>query len=305
MTSPKRLLVDCDPGIDDAFALFCALKYANLAAITTVSGNVSIDNTTRNARYLMALAGADVPIHRGAAEPLVLDAIAADEVHGASGFGAQAPPEPDYPESPIGAIEAIINHCESGEALIVAIGPLTNIALAFREDPSIVDRIAHLHWMGGATAGGNVTSLAEFNAFVDPHAVDITLRSGMALTMYDLALTHQVRMNNTEVEALQLADTASSQTFAEVLMFYRVKGTTDGLGQPMHDPCAVLGITHPALFDVSPANIVCSTGDDETRGQTTVHESQPDSPHHQAITARSVDVLDLIIAAAIDPRSES
>ncbi|MFT7474612.1 MAG: inosine-uridine nucleoside N-ribohydrolase [Verrucomicrobiales bacterium] len=305
MTSFKRMLIDCDPGIDDAFALFCALKYADLAAITTVSGNVSIHNTTRNARHLMALAGADVPVHRGAAEPLTLDAIAADDIHGASGFGAQAPPEPDYPESPIGAVEAIINHCEDGDALIVAIGPLTNIALAIREDPSITDRIGHLHWMGGATAGGNTTALAEFNAWADPHAVDITLRSGVALTMYDLALTHQVRMNTAEIEALQQADTASSRTFAEVLTFYRAKGLKDGLGQPMHDPCAVLGVTHPALFDVSPAHIVCSTSNDESRGQTTVHEPEAASPHHQAMTARSAEVLDLIVAAAIDSHTKS
>jgi len=264
MSERPRILLDCDPGIDDAFAIFCALRFTDLAAVTTVSGNVRVEHTTRNALYVLELAEANVPVHRGAAVPLSVPAKFAGHVHGAAGLGDTPTPKPVSEENDTGAVEAILEFSAGGDATIVAIGPLTNIALAIQEDPSIKDRIAHLHWMGGSTTAGNVTPLAEFNAWADPHAVDVTMSSGIALTMY---------------------------------------GLKDSLGQPMHDPCALLALTHPALFDIDVSPIVAHTSDDERRGMTVENSSEMTSGrlHNIARRADAPSVIDLIIDAAIDP----
>ena len=300
MTAPPRILLDCDPGIDDAFALLCALKFTGLDAITTVSGNVSINNTTRNARFVMELAGADVPVHRGASAPLEVDGVAADEIHGASGLGKLKTPESDRPESTVGAVDAILEYCVGGDATIVATGPLTNIALAVQQDPTLPERIGHLYWMGGGTEGGNVTERAEFNAWVDPHALDITLRSGIPLTMFGLNLTHQVLMGQREIDLLRAARSATASMLADFLEFYRDNGVRHVAGQPMHDPCALLGLTHPDLFEITKSHIVTSTIDDEDRGRTFVNEPE-NAEHYVAMRANAPQVIDLIVQAAIDP----
>ncbi len=303
MSERPRILLDCDPGIDDAFAIFCALRFTDLAAVTTVSGNVGVEHTTRNALYLLELAEANVPVHRGAAFPLSVPAKFADRVHGATGLGDTPTPKPVSEENHTGAVEAILEFSAGGDATIVAIGPLTNIALAIQEDPSIKDRIAHLHWMGGSTTAGNVTPLAEFNAWADPHAVDVAMSSGIALTMYGLNLTRQVRMGSTHAVALRDAGTPTSLQAADFLTFYESHSANDGLGQPMHDPCALLALTHPALFHIDVSPIVAHTSDDERRGMTVENSSETTTGTHHNIARRAdaPSVIDLIIDAAIDP----
>ena len=303
MSNRQRILLDCDPGIDDAFAIFCALRFTDLAAITTVSGNVRVEHTTRNALYVLELAGANVPVHRGAEVPLSVPAMFADEVHGAAGLGDTPTPTPLSTESDVGAVDAILDFCAGGDATIVATGPLTNIALAIQKDPSISDRVAHLHWMGGSTTVGNVTPLAEFNAWADPHAVEVVMSSGVALTMYGLNLTRQVRMGSAHVVALRDAGTPTSLQAADFLTFYESHGAKDGLGQPMHDPCALLAVTHPALFDIEVSPIVAHASDDERRGMTVESSSQTTkrTRHNIARRAQAPSVIDLIIEAAIDP----
>jgi inosine-uridine nucleoside N-ribohydrolase len=303
MSERPRILLDCDPGIDDAFAIFCALRFTDLAAVTTVSGNVRFEHTTRNALYVLELAEADVPVHRGAAAPLSLAAMFADDVHGAAGLGDTPTPTPVNEESDTGAVEAILDFCTGGDATIVATGPLTNIALAIQEDPSVTDRVAHLHWMGGSTTVGNVTPLAEFNAWADPHAVEVVMNSGLALTMYGLNLTRQVRMGSIHATALRQAGTPTSLQAADFLTFYESHGAGDGLGQPMHDPCALLAVTHPALFDIDVSRIVAHTSDDERRGMTVENsaETANGTLHNIARHVDAPSVIDLIIDAAIDP----
>jgi inosine-uridine nucleoside N-ribohydrolase len=295
-----RILLDCDPGIDDAFAIFCATRFTDLAAVTTVSGNVRIEHTTRNALYVLELAGADVPVYRGASVPLAVPAMFADQVHGVAGLGRDETPIPQRSQESIGAVEAILDFCEPGNANIVATGPLTNIALAVQEDPTIASRISHLQWMGGSTTAGNTTPLAEFNAWADPHAVDVVLRSGIPLTMYGLNLTRQVRMTQEHITILEDAGTASSSPAASFLSFYGEHGANDGLGQPMHDPCALLGLTHPELFTVTESSIVAHA-EGEQRGMTEEVDSSETSVHHIARLAEAPEVIDLIIEAAIDP----
>ncbi len=294
--SRGRFLLDCDPGIDDAFAILCALQFGQVDAITTVSGNVSVDNTTRNAQYVLDLAGRDVPVFRGAEAPLVIEAINADYIHGISGLGEHQVPEPKKPAQAIGAVDKILDYCSAGDATIIAIGPLTNIALAIRQDPTVTDRIDHLYWMGGGSTFGNVTPLAEFNAWCDPHGAAEVLDSNVVMTVFDLNLTHTVLMGPTELGRLASIGTALSSVLAEALEFY-TKSTPDGLiGRPMHDPCAILGFLRPDLFEFAPSHIVCETTDLQ-RGRTIVDFAAEHPPHRIAVSADSDAIIQHIFTA--------
>lgn len=305
MNTRPRILLDCDPGIDDAFAILCALRFADLAAITTVSGNVPITHTTRNALHILDLATSAVPVHRGAAAPLVVPAMFADAVHGEAGLGSNETPLPSREPSSVGAIDAIIDFCADGAATIVATGPLTNIANALRHDSSLVERVAHLHWMGGSTGAGNTTAFGEFNAWADPHAVDVVFRSGVPLTMYGLNLTHQVRMTREHIAILEVASTTTSTRAAEFLSFYESRGVGDGLGQPMHDPCALLGLTHPELFTFEQSPMIVHI-DGERRGMTEELGTDAQSTAHRiARIADAPSVINLIIAAATNPSEKA
>ena len=301
MTRPP-IVLDCDPGIDDAFALFCALRYGDLRAVTTVSGNVRIEDTTRNGLHLLDLVGRpDIPVHRGAAVPLEVEPSFAAYVHGPSGLGAAPTPEPSRTASDTSAVDALLEL--AGHVTIVATGPLTNLANAVLADPGFAARAGRIHWMGGSTAAGNVTDLAEFNAWADPHAVDVVFRSGIPISMYGLNLTHQVRMTGAHADRLRAADTATSATAAAFLDFYEANGVQDGNGQPMHDPCAVLGLTDGARFTSSESHIVVETADDSTRGWTRVVDADATNaaPITVVETADAAPVIERIMAAAIAP----
>lgn len=304
MTGPA-IVLDCDPGIDDAFAIFCALRFTELVAVTTVSGNVDIDNTTRNARHLLGLAGADaIPVHRGAARPLVAEARFAERVHGRHGLGDVDVPTPTLAESDVPADEAIVARAGEGAVTVVATGPLTNIARALRRDPAIAPSL-DLYWMGGSTVGGNVEPQAEFNCWVDPHALDEVLAAGVPITMFGLNLTRQVRMGRAHRERLAASAAATAQLAAQLLGHYEAHGVQDGRGQPMHDPCALLGLTHPHLFTFERAHLVVAT-DGEHRGRTTVTAEPGDStmPIILVTAADAVAVIELILDAADNPLPE-
>jgi len=236
-------------------------------------------------------------------------AVAADYIHGSSGLGDLTVTDPSTSESTVSAHDAIVEFCNGGDAVIVATGPLTNIAIALADDPTLVERIRHLYWMGGSTTVGNVTERAEFNAWADPHAVDITMRSGVPLTMYGLNLTHQVRMGAPEIETLRGAGSPTAELLGNLLAFYHQHGSGDSQGQPVHDTCAVLGATHPELFETSGSNIVAHVSD-ERRGETEVSGAksggeEPVTTHRVATVAASADVIDLVLTAAIEPRATS
>lgn len=301
MTDSLNFLLDCDPGIDDAFAIFCALAYGRVDAITTVSGNVSIDNTTRNALHLLDLAGVEIPVYRGADRPLRVDRVTAGEIHGVSGLGNYEVPAPGRDVEQTTAVDALIEYCAEGDSVIVATGPLTNIALALEVDPTIAERIAHLYWMGGGTTKGNVTPVAEFNAWCDPDAAAITMMSGIPITMFDLDLTHQVRLGQSELERLRAARSKISGFFADALEYYQLSNDDPSLGKPMHDPCALLGFLRPDHFTFQPSNIVCLHTTDEQRGRTLVRFDEQDLPHRVAVSADVKEVIELILMAIIDP----
>lgn len=302
MSTRPRILLDCDPGIDDVFAILCALRFTDLAAITTVSGNVSLELTTRNVCSILDLVGVvDVPVHRGAMNPLVREPEYAYHIHGIDGLGETRAPNPQTMPSETSAIDAILSHCEPGDATIVAIGPLTNVALALQEDPTLSHRIGHLHWMGGSATQGNVTSYSEFNAWVDPEAANVVFESGTRVSMYGLDLTQSVRLGDEDVDMLRSANTSISNTMAGLLEFYGRNVPSDAAGKAIHDPCAVLGATHPDLFHSTASRIVIETGAGEMRGRSKVCPAEADHRHTHVARANSEEVRALILEAAVDP----
>ena len=230
------MLVDCDPGLDDAIALLAAAHFADLVGITTVDGNVGIDHTTHNALAVTQIAGLDVDVHRGAAHPLVDKPRGARHVHGATGFGNVELPAITRSVQSEDAVGFILETSRHVEGLhLVAVGPLTNVAEALQQDATLPDRLSGLTIMGGAAIGGNVTAVAEFNIWADPEAADIVFRLGGDITMVGLDVTQQVLLGPTQVNQMRAARTPAATLAAELLDYAidRLIRTT-GLGRSTH-----------------------------------------------------------------------
>jgi inosine-uridine nucleoside N-ribohydrolase len=245
------VLVDCDPGHDDAIALLVANRFCDLVAITTVSGNASLTDTTSNALLMTELFDLDVPVHQGCDRPLVQEAVHAPSVHGEHGLGGAhiAPPKRTVADGH--AVEAILESTREREGMwLIPTGPLTNIALAIRLDPHLVERIEGISLMGGGIRIGNVTATAEFNIWSDPEAASIVFGSGAVLRMSGLDVTHQVRVGLAEAEQLRAIGGERARFLADILTFFAERyGERTGIaGGPMHDPLAVLAVTHPDRF---------------------------------------------------------
>ena len=274
-----RLILDCDPGVDDAMAIIAASRWADLVGITTVAGNVALEHTTANACRLRSLLGLDVEIHPGADGPLVGRQEFARHVHGETGLGNVVLPEPDRGPDSAYAVEYLVEATRSEEGIhLVPIGPLTNVALALRADPGLADRVASITLMGGSALGvGNVSAAAEFNVFADPEAADEVFRCGARVTMLGLNLTHQVRMGAAHAAECRTIGTPVADAMAGLLEFYTVfhlaaEEVADG---PVHDPCAVLAVTHPELFTFEGRPVHVELTGTHTRGMTLVDEREP------------------------------
>lgn len=305
--SRPRIVLDCDPGLDDAFAILTAARYARLEAITTVSGNVGIDKTTHNALIITQIAGLDVPVHRGAGRPLIVEPEDASEVHGDSGLGGPELPELTRRVASNDGVGALIDATADGEVTVVAIGPLTNVAMAINRDPDWARRIPEIVLMGGSTSFGNVTATAEFNIWADPHAAEIVFGSGASIRMVGLNLTHQVLMGAAEEKRLRLLGSRTAKFGADLLEFYgdfseQHYGVRRGA---MHDPCAVLAVTHPDLIGFVDRHVTIETTGTHTFGMTIVDErvSAPEPNASVAMTVDGAEAVDLIVAAVADPKA--
>lgn len=280
MTTPQRprIILDCDPGIDDAIAIMTASRWADLVGITTVAGNVGVEHTTANALKLRSLLGLTVPVHRGADRPLVGDPFHARHVHGATGLADVDLPEPDDGPDSWDAVDFLVEATRAEEGLhLVPVGPLTNVALALRADPGLAGRVASITLMGGGAGIGNVTAAAEFNVFADPEAADEVFRSGARLTMIGLNLTHQVRMGAVHAAQCRTVGSPVGDAMTGLLEFYTKfhlaeEEVSDG---PVHDPCAVLAVTHPELFTLEDRHVQVELAGSHTRGMTLVDERGP------------------------------
>jgi purine nucleosidase len=294
------VILDCDPGVDDAVALMLAFKSPSkldLLGITTVAGNVGIDNTTRNACLLRQVAGReDVPIHRGLGQPLVREAVLADDFHGPNGLGDYPVFVPDRHEESLGAIDYIIETLQARPTRSVTLavtGPLTNIAMAFQRAPDIQSRVGQIVLMGGARAeGGNITASAEYNIYADPDAAAVVFASGCSLVVLGLDATHQVRGTPERIARIHALNNPIAALTADTLMFSNsLPGNMEGAtGAPLHDPCVIAFLLAPELFTLRPCSIRIETASDLTRGHTAV-EFRPDY-HGVAYNARWVTHID-------------
>ncbi len=276
----RKIIIDCDPGQDDAVALLLAFASPDeleVLGVTTVGGNVPLSLTQRNARMMCDLAGKqDVPVHAGCAEPMVRPLITAEAIHGQTGINGIDVFEPETPLRPEHAVDFIIETllaADEASVTLVPTGPLTNIATAISREPAILSRVEEIVIMGGAMReGGNRTPSAEFNILVDPHAANIVFRCGRPITAMGLDLTHQVLSTMDRVERIKaLGNRVALETAAMLSFFDRydtVKYTSKGA--PLHDPCTVAWLLKPELFEGKACNITIETESELTMGHTAV-----------------------------------
>jgi len=302
----QALIIDCDPGVDDAVGLFLAFAAPelHLLAITTVGGNVPVEKTTRNARMMRQIAGRDdVPVHAGAARPLVREPAGAGEFHGLEGLGDLAPFEPRTPAADVSAVEAIVALVmarPAGSVAIALMGPMTNLALAMQAQPELAGRLGPVVVMGGARSeGGNITASAEFNIWADPDAAAQVFASGCEMIVLGLDATHQVRATEDRISAIEAIDTPAAAATAAMLRFsQRIERDIVGWdAPPLHDPCTVAWLLRPDLFETRPCHIAVETASDLTRGHTVV-EFRVDpatARHHWVTKADGQGVFDLIV----------
>lgn len=291
----QSLIIDGDPGVDDAVALMLALTAPGLdvLAITAVGGNVSLSATSRNARILAQAAGRpDVPVFAGAERPLVREPAGAGEFHGAEGLGDMAPFEPATPLAPGHAADAIVGRVmarPAGSVALAVMGPMTNLALALRREPALAARLGPVTAMGGARSeGGNITASAEFNIWADPDAAAEVLASDCDVVMFGLDATHQVRATEDRIAAIEAIDSEPARWTAAMLRFsQRVEREIVGwTAPPVHDPCTVAWLLRPDLFTLAPCDIRVETRSELTRGHTAVEfRVDPAAARHRWATA--------------------
>jgi inosine-uridine nucleoside N-ribohydrolase len=267
------IVMDCDPGHDDAMAILLALASpeVELRAITTVAGNQTLDKTTRNALVVLEVAGrTDVPVAAGADRPLRRPLRTDPAVHGESGLDGPVLPQPTATPVAVQAADFLADVIEPG-VVLVPTGPLTNVALLLERHPDVVERLEAIVWMGGSIAEGNVTPAAEFNAFVDPEAAAAVLASGIPLTMIGLDVTHRALF--TPEHADRLRDAGRAGRFVAELsdFFLRFHERSYGFGgSPIHDAMAVAHVVDPTLVATRHVNVEVETESRFCDGRTVV-----------------------------------
>lgn len=287
------IILDCDPGHDDAIAMTVAARHANLLGITTVAGNAPLESTTHNAIVVRDLLGIDVPVHSGASRPLVAEPSHAGYVHGESGLdGAQLPP-PSGPPASHDAIAFIIDTVRNHNGVwLVPVGPMTNIALALRSAPDIAAKIAGVSFMGGGLFG-NSTPTAEFNVWADPEAAAIVLGYGGPLVMAGLDVTYQLQATPERIDKVRALPGRLASTLADLMKFFSgtyVSRHENMRGAAVHDPLAVLALTHPELFTRSFSHVTVETMGEHTRGMTVIDQrTLIDRPEPNCDRLTSVD----------------
>ena len=275
---PCSIIIDCDPGHDDAIALILALASPelNVAAVTTCAGNQTPDKTLRNAlRILTLLKRQDIPVAGGALKPLLRELIIADNVHGESGLDGPSLPDPDFAPQADNAVElmARILRTSPHPVTIVATGPLTNVALLLAGHGALAAKIERIVIMGGAVMLGNWTAAAEFNIFVDPEAADRVFKSGIPITMAGLDVTHQAQVMDEDIDRIRQLNNPVADVVAGLLdffMLYHRQERWGFQGAPLHDPCTIAWLLAPELFTSIERWVGIETRGEYTQGMTVV-----------------------------------
>ena len=275
----RKIIIDTDPGQDDAVAILLALASPELdvVGVTAVAGNVPLHLTEKNARKICELAGRpDIKVYAGAVRPLVRPLVTAEYVHGKTGLDGPDLPEPTMPLQAQHGVDFIVETILSnpdGEITLCPLGPLTNIALALIRAPEIAPKIREIVLMGGGFfEGGNVTPAAEFNIYVDPQAADVVLKSGIPIVIMPLDVTHKALTSRVRVERFRAMNTRVGDATAALLDFFErfdeQKYGTDG--GPLHDPCVIAYLLKPELFKGRTCNVTVETNSELTMGMTVV-----------------------------------
>ncbi|MCJ8236328.1 pyrimidine-specific ribonucleoside hydrolase RihA [Aeromonas veronii] len=272
------VILDCDPGHDDAIALILALASPELKvlAVTTSAGNQTPDKTLNNALRILTLLGRDdIPVAAGAPKPLARELIIADNVHGESGLDGPKLPDPAFAPQAMTVLE-LMAKClrESPQPVtLVPTGPLTNIALLLAAHPELKGKIARIVLMGGAAWAGNWTPAAEFNIYVDPEAADMVFKSGIPITMCGLDVTHEAQVMDEDIERVRAITNPVAQCVAGLLDFFMIyhRDPKWGFaGAPLHDPCTIAWLLAPELFHGVECRVDIETSGEHTVGMTVV-----------------------------------
>ena len=294
----RKIIVDTDPGQDDAVAILVALASPELEVlgITTVAGNVPLELTARNARMMCELASrTDVPVMAGCDRPMVRALITAEYVHGSTGIDGTDLPQPSIPLADVDAVDFIIETVMREEPQTVTIcplGPLTNIGTALDRRPDIAQRLHQIVLMGGGFfEGGNTTPAAEFNIYVDPEAAAIVFGSDVPLVVMPLDVTHKALTNTERIEAFRRLGSAAGKAVAGMLDFYQRydRERYGTIGAPLHDPCVIAYLLEPDLFDGRMVNVEIETDSPLTTGMTVVDYWGMTNRDKNALYMTSVD----------------
>ncbi|MGB1390005.1 MAG: nucleoside hydrolase [Paracoccaceae bacterium] len=275
---PRKIIIDTDPGQDDAVAILLALaspEELEVLGITAVAGNVPLTLTERNARIVCELAGrSDMRVFAGCDRPLRHSLVTAEHVHGKTGLDGPDLPEPTMPLAPGHAVDFIIDTLRmepAGTVTLCPLGPLTNIATAFEKAPDIASRVQEIVLMGGAYFEvGNITPAAEFNIYVDPEAAEIVIKSGCKITIMPLDVTHKALVTKPRNDAFRALGTPVGIAVAEMTDFFERfdKEKYGTAGAPLHDPCVTAYLLKPELFNGRHVNVEVETTSTLTRGMT-------------------------------------
>lgn len=275
---PRKIIIDTDPGQDDAVAILLALaspEEIDVLGITCVAGNVPLPLTTRNARIVCELAGRpDMKVFAGADRPLGRDLVTAEHVHGKTGLDGPTLPEPTMEMAEGHAVDFIIDQLAEhapGTVTLCPLGPLTNIAMALQKQPAIANRIAKIVLMGGGYfEGGNITPTAEFNIYVDPQAADIVFKCGAPIVVMPLDVTHKALVTRPRNDAFRALGTPAGVAVAQMTDFFERfdKEKYGSQGAPLHDPCVTAYMINPSLFTGRHINVEIETQSELTMGMT-------------------------------------
>ncbi|MDO9417748.1 nucleoside hydrolase [Pararhizobium sp.] len=308
MPAPRKIIIDTDPGQDDAAAIMLAFGSPDDIAVlglTAVAGNVPLTMTSRNVRIVCELCNRpDAKVYAGAEKPIARALVTAEHVHGKTGLDGTELNEPVMALQPGHAVDFIIETLrgeEAGTVTLCTLGPLTNIAMALQKAPDIAPRIRELVMMGGGFfEGGNITPAAEFNVYVDPEAADVVFRAGIPIVMMPLDVTHQVLTHKSRVKRIHDIGTPATKAMAEMLEFFErfdiEKYGSDG--GPLHDPTVIAYLLKPELFSGRDCNVEIEVSSPLTVGMTVVDWWQVTERPHNAKVMRTVDsdgFFDLLI----------
>lgn len=275
---PRKIIIDTDPGQDDAVAILLALASPedfDVIGVVAVAGNVGLHHNATNARKIVELAGrSDVPVYAGCARPMRRTLVTAEHVHGDTGLNGPELPAPKIELQPQHGVDYIIDtlmNAEPKTITLCTLGPLTNIGMALVKEPKIAERVAEIVMMGGAYFEvGNITPAAEFNIYVDPEAADIVFKSGIKITVLPLDVTHQIQSTPARLNAIKALGNRSGQAVYDMLSF------SEGFdlkkygweGAPLHDPTVIAYLIDPSLFEGRVCNVSIETSSELTVGMT-------------------------------------